>query len=188
MCRSRRAGRATVVAAVLLPLLALGPSAGAAVQPSELALAVAETNVAIGDAAVEVALINTKNPNVTCGFPTVHGATVTPGRDLYVATVHGVDAGAGQGDCVSRTVMTYTGTLVLTVEYRTLAGSWEPIPGCKGSGTMTSVNGVLVVPATVLCRYEGDDPASGRPHRISAVFMNSLSSDEYPGYSEPWQS
>ncbi|HEV2889701.1 MAG TPA: hypothetical protein VGX28_04940 [Frankiaceae bacterium] len=186
MRRTRRAGRASCVVALLLPALALGTPAHADV-PTEMGLAIAETNVAIGDAAVDVALANVENPNITCGIPTAYGMAVTPAADAYAAEVRGVDVGVGQGDCASRTVMTYTGTLVLTIQYRDPSGAWADIPGCEGRSTMTAVNGVVVVVAVVPCRYQHGDTASGRPHRVHAVLTHSLGDQQYAGFSEPWQ-
>lgn len=187
MRRIRLAGR--VLAAAALPAIVVaGPSAAhAAVQPADMGFALAETNVAIGLAAVEVAAANVENPNVTCGIPTAHGMNVTPAADVVVATTRGIDVATAQGDCVSRTVMTYTATLVLSVEYRNAAGAWSVISGCVSQATMTAVNGVVVVPTVAECRYEHDDPAAGRPHRAHAVLTNSLSPAPYPNYSEPWQ-
>lgn len=184
---TRWAGRALVVAAVTsAALVAAVPPASAAPQPVDLGLAIAETNVDIGLAAVEVASTNAANPNITCSIPVANGNAVTYAQDTPVATIKGTDAIEGEAECVSRTVMRFSVHLALSVQYRSLSGAWLE-SGCERSGDMTAIEGTAVVTAAGLCSYTPDHPASGRPHRVHAVLTNSLVTLPYRGYSEPWQ-
>ena len=186
MRRTSRAGRAFGVAAAVLPFVMLSASPAAAYQPTELALAVAETNIDLGNAVADAASVNAKTPNVTCANPVAHGMAVTPYNDTVVVTVKGTDAGGGEGDCLSRTNPTYTATLTLTVQYRDPVSGWLPT-GCEGSGHTTAVEGAAPVVAAFVCPFPATHPGNGRPHRILGVLRNSLVADPYVGYSEPWQ-
>lgn len=180
----RWVARSAALSAATVVVVAVASPPAFAVPGVELGFALAETNVAIGLAAVEVAKANAANPNVTCSMPVVHGGNVNPAVGTPAATVNGQDVAAAEGECVSLTGQPFTATLQLFVEYRGPNGGWGSY--CASSASMSSIDGVAVVSTAAHCFYAPDHPAAGRPHRAYAVLTTSVSGP-YPGYSEPWQ-
>ena len=182
----RCAARATALAVATAVTFAVAMPSASALAPVDLGLAVAETNVAIGLAAVEFAKTNAENPNVTCSMPVVHGANVVQSVATPAASVNGQDVAEAAALCVSLTGESFTAFLDVVVEYRSpgLSGGWGEV--CPGYGAMSSIDGVAPVVAVAHCLYGPDHPAAGRPHRAHAILTTSLGS-RFENYSEPWQ-
>jgi len=169
----RRVGLAVAVATAAIT--AFGTPASATVDPAALATAQAMTNVELTLDVAEVALINAKNPDVTCSNPTAVGAPATIPVSYVAGETYGIDAGEASGTCVSLQGRAYTGSLTVAVQYQpVMNGPWYTIPGCTATSSGPAINGVLeLTTPPVACQYRLASAPAGKPHRAHAVLTNS---------------
>jgi len=182
-------GRIVFVAAstIGLGLGLAGPASAVSANDYVTAAAVDATDIA--SASVSASIQNVNSPDITCGNPTAVGTVVTPATDAHPAgTVDGNDVGNGTGECVTLQGTAFTAKLVTQIEYLPKGGMlFQPIPGCASTATATAIAGVApVVVPEVTCNYTATSPYAGQPHRVHSILTNTLTTNIYDGFSQPY--
>lgn len=180
----------TMATAVFAACALAGSMQTAFADDTQIASGVAVNSIDLANYAASAALQNAGTPDVTCGTPEVAAGPVTPAVSYVVGEVYGEDVAAASGQCLSLQGHSYNGTITVSVQYQPFAGaSFVDIPGCQGSSTGPSINGVLVLASPVVpCQYRLGSAYAGKPHRGYALLTNTeVSSAKYEGASPtPW--